>query len=121
MRLATLALFASLIVASAAQPRLTTLRASWDAYPLSLYPGGSNAVITLYKSTSLGTVWSPFKPTSVTPAARTNQTIVVVTPNKFRFYATATVQPYGESDPSDTVTNDFTTASFAISFSTPKP
>jgi hypothetical protein len=89
----------------AAQPTLKTLRASISPYPVSNYPGGSNAVITIYKSTKLGTVWSPFKPTSIFPASRTNTFIQVIAPNTYRFYATASMQPFGESVPSSIVTN----------------
>lgn len=85
--------------------QLKTLTAKWDPYPLSMYTNGSNAVITVYKSTSLGSVWTPFKPTAITPAIRTNIHFQVVAPNTFRFYCTATVQPLGESIPSNIVTN----------------
>ena len=99
------------LAALGAQPQLKTLQATWEPYAVADYPGGSNAVITLYKSTSLGTVWTPFKPTSITPAGRTSQVFQVIVPNKFRFYTTATIQGYGESDPSNTVTNDYSTTS----------
>jgi hypothetical protein len=99
--------------ALAAQPRLVTLKATIDPYAIP--PGGSNSVVTIYKSTSLGTVWSPPKPTAIFPATRTNQSFAVVVPNKFRFYSTATVQPYGESDPSNTVTNDLTSLTAVVS------
>lgn len=94
----------SALTAFAAQPFLHTLRGSLAPYPLSDYPGASNSVITVYKSTSLGTVWTPFKPTAVFPATRTNF-FVQVLPGTYRFYLTATLQPYGESDPSEVVTN----------------
>ena len=93
------------LTASAAMPKLQTLQMTVDPYPLTNYSGGSNGVITLYKSTSLGTTWTPFKPTAIMPATRTNQYFQVVAPNTFQFYATVTLQPYGESDPSNTVTN----------------
>lgn len=73
--------------------------------PYVVWPGGSNAVITVYKSTWLGTVGTPFKPTAVFPATRTNQNITVVSGQTYMFYSTATVQPWGESDPSVTSTN----------------
>lgn len=73
--------------------------------PYVVWPGGSNAVITVYKSTSLGSVSTPFKPTTVFPATRTNQNITVVSGQTYYFRCTATVQPWGESDPSMTVTN----------------
>jgi hypothetical protein len=62
--------------------------------------------MTCYKSTSLGTVWTPFKPTAVFPATRTNF-FVQVLPGTYRFYLTITLQPsiYGESAPSIVVTN----------------
>ena len=106
-RLIALAAAALLTVAHAAQPFLIPLRGSLDQYPLSLYPEGSNAVLTVYKSTSLGTVWTPFKPTAIVPATRTNFTVYVL-PGTYRFYVTATVQPLGESDPSNVVTNRVT-------------
>ncbi len=91
----------------AGQPQLKTLRGSLDQYPLTNYVGSSNGVMTCYKSTSLGTVWTPFKPTAVFPATRTNF-FVQVLPGNYRFYLTITLQPFtrfGESDPSNTVTN----------------
>ena len=84
----------------AQQPKLQTLQATIGPYPLTNYPGGSNGVITIYKSTSLGTVWSPFKPTAIFPITRTNTFFQVVAPNTFQFYATATLQPWGQSSPS---------------------
>lgn len=109
MRLLLTAILLSLASAAfAAQPQLRTLQVSLDQYPLTQYPGGSNAVLIVYKSTSLGTVWTPFKPTSIFPATRTNQLIQVVAPNTFRFYLTVVIQPYGESGPSNTVTNRVT-------------
>jgi hypothetical protein len=103
--LAVVAVATAGLGAEAAQPKLTTLKASISQYPLANYPGGSNAVITIYKSTKLGTVWSPFKPTSIFPASRTNTFIQVIAPNTYRFYATASMQPFGESVPSGIVTN----------------
>jgi hypothetical protein len=99
-----LALIALLLAgtALAGQPPLKVLKVSIDQYQIPY--GGSNAVITVYKSTSLGTVATPFKPTAIFPATRTNTTITVI-PGLYYFYATASVQPYGESPPSNTVTN----------------
>jgi hypothetical protein len=110
LALTLLALSASLSV-HAVQPKFVTLRAAIDPYPLDQYPQGSNAVIVIYKSTSLGTTWTPFKPTAIFPAGRSNQTIQVLAPATYRFYATCRMQPYGESiDTSNVVTNqvDFT-------------
>lgn len=84
-------------------PQARALRASWDQCSIPF--GGSNAVVTIYKSTSLGSVWTPFKPTAITPASRTNTTVTVVSGSTYRFYATLTAQPFGESNPSNTVTN----------------
>lgn len=99
-------LLLTVLAVTAAQPQLKTMQVTCDPYPLTNYPGGSNAVITVYQSQSLGTVWTPFKPTTFFPATRTNQFFQVVAPNTFRFYATVTIQPYGESDPSTpTLTN----------------
>jgi hypothetical protein len=84
------------------QPQPKNVKLGWDPYT---YPaGGSNAVIVVYKSTSLGTIFTPFKPTAYWPASRTNGTVSVL-PGLYRFFITATVQPFGESDPSNTVTN----------------
>lgn len=95
-------LLAGCLTLHAGMPQLKSLRASWDPYVVM--PGGSNSVIVLYKSVSLGTVWTPFKPTAYTPATRTNVNFSVL-PGTYRFYATAQVQPFGESEPSNTVTN----------------
>jgi hypothetical protein len=100
-----LAIVVCALEAAAQMPHLVTLQCTIDPYPVADYPGGSNAVITLYKSTSLGTTWTPFKPTAYFPATRASQYIKVVSPNTFQFYATATLQPYGESAPSNYVTN----------------
>ena len=93
----------ALAPAWAGQPKLVILKASIAPY---LIPAaGSNAVITIYKSTWLGTVATPFKPTAIFPATRTNTTISVL-PGLYYFRATATIQPFGESPPSNTVTNN---------------
>lgn len=89
-------------LASAGQPQPHLLSVSIDPYPIPV--GGSNAVITVYKSVWLGTVATPWKPTAIFPATRTN-TVITVLPGTYFFRATATVQPYGESAPSLTVTN----------------
>lgn len=86
----------------AGMPQPRALRATWD--PCQIPSGSSNAVVTVYRSTSLGTVWTPFKPSAITPAARTNTTLTVI-PGTYRFYATLSAQPYGESNPSNCVTN----------------
>ncbi len=91
------------ITVSAGTPMLKSWRAEWAPY-VSGVVGGSNAVVVLYKSTSLGTVWTPFKRAGITPATRTNLNFSVL-PGTYRFYLTAIVQPYGESEPSITVTN----------------
>lgn len=103
MRL-TLAILAALsLTASAAQPRLKTLKVSWAPYTAPA--GASNVVIVLYKSTSLGTVWSPPKPTAYWPASRTNGVVAVIAPGTYKFFATAQGHPLPESGPSNTVTN----------------
>lgn len=89
-------------LAHAGTGRLIPLRVSWAMYPV--YPGGSNAVIVLYKSTSLGTVFTPFKPTAYFPATRTNGMTSVLAGQTYRFRATAQVAPFGESAPSEIVT-----------------
>jgi hypothetical protein len=99
------AIAAAGLTVQAAQPKLKTLQASIALYPVGNYPQGSNGVITIYKSTSLGTVWTPFKPAAIFPASRTNTFLQVIAPNKYRFYATASMQPLGESPPSLIVTN----------------
>ena len=86
----------------AGMPQLKSLRATWAPYDPPPYC--SNVVIVIYKSTSLGTVWSPFKPAAITPANRTNTSISVL-PGTYRFYSTAKGQPLPESRPSNTVTN----------------
>jgi hypothetical protein len=100
--LIAIALLAAVLTADAGMPQLKSRKVTWDAYAVPM--GGSNAVVVIYKSTSLGTVWTPFKPTAYTPANRTNVTISVL-PGLYRFYGTAQVQPYGESEASNTVTN----------------
>lgn len=117
LALIAVALVALSLAAHTAQPHLAVLRATIGPYPLASYPQGSNAVITVYKSTSLGTTWTPFKPTAVFPATRTNQSLVVVAPNTFRFYCAATIQPYGEGNPSTTVTNNLSSLALAGSVS----
>lgn len=100
MRLLLAILFACLSV-SAATPRLKTLKVSWAPYTIPA--GASNVVIVLYKSTSLGTVWTPYKPTAYYPATRTNGSFSVLAPGKYRFFATAQGKPLPESAPSNTV------------------
>lgn len=102
------------LAAQAVQPKLKTLRATIDPYPLSQYPQGSNAVIVIYKSTSLGTTWTPFKPTAIFPAGRTSQSIQVVAPATYRFYATCRMQPYGESDPSSPIVTNVVTLTSVV-------
>lgn len=102
MKKIAIALLLGCVAVHAGMPQLKRLRASWDPYVVM--PGGSNAVIVVYKATSLGTVYSPFKRTAIVPASRTNVTIAVL-PGSYHFYCTAIVQPFGESDPSNTVTN----------------
>lgn len=103
MRL-TLAILAALaLTASAAQPRLKTLKVAWAPYTAPA--GVSNVAIVLYKSTSLGTIWSPAKPTAYFAASRTNGSITVLAPGTYKFFATAQGQPLSESGPSNTVTN----------------
>ena len=80
-----------------------TLLVTIDPYPI--WPGGSNAVITVYKSTWLGATNTPWKPTTIFPATRTNAYITVVGGQTYFFRSTGTVQPWGESDPSTTSTN----------------
>lgn len=87
----------------AGQPSLKSLKLGWDAYTVPT--GSSNAVIVVYKSTSLGTVFTPFKPTAIFPASRTNGTISVL-PGLYHFYITSQMQPFGESNPSNTITNN---------------
>lgn len=96
-------LFLLLPLLLAGMPQPKTRHVTWDLYP-PLPPGCSNAVIVIYKSTSLGSVFTPYKPTAYCPASRTNINITVL-PGLYHFYATAQVQPLGESNPSNIVTN----------------
>lgn len=99
-------LLAGFVAAHAGTPQLKAYRVSgWYPYSSGVI-GGSNEVIVVYKSTYLGTgmsgeVWTPFKRTVITPASRTSAAISLL-PGSYKFYATALVQPYGESDPSPT-------------------
>ncbi len=94
-------LFASAVLAGMPQPRSLTVQIN----PYVVQPFTSNAVIVVYKSTSLGMVFTPPKPTSYFPATRTNTHISVVSGQLYHFYTTAQVQPLGESPPSNTTTN----------------
>lgn len=99
-----LALLASALLASAGQPQLKPLRVEIGVP--SVFPvGASNCVYVVYKATSLGTVFTPFKPTAIFPATRTNTTILVL-PGLYHFYATAQCSGYPESDPSNYCTNN---------------
>lgn len=95
-------LYALCLTASAAMPQLKTLKVGWNPYTMP--PGTSNGVLVLWKQTSLGTVFSPWKPTAYFPLSRTNGAIAVL-PGTYHFYATAQGQPLPESDPSNVVTN----------------
>lgn len=83
-------------------PALKSAKVSLDPYVVPV--GGSNAVIVIYKATSLGSVYSPFKPAAYFPASRTNFSLPVLVGYTYQFYATAQVQPYGEAVPSNIVT-----------------
>lgn len=89
----------------AGTPKPQTVKLMIDAYQVD--PGGSNAVITLYKCTWLGTIRSPWKKTAIFPATRSSVSIPLL-PGIYYFYATSTVAPFGESLPSNTVTNTIT-------------
>ena len=92
----------AMLSALAGQPQLHSVKLAWDPY---VVPAGcSNGVIAVYKSTSLGTVYTPYKTTAYFPANRTNGTISML-PGTYRLYLTAQVQPLGESDPSNVITN----------------
>jgi hypothetical protein len=91
------------LAATAGTLQLRTVKFSWDSYG-ALPPGASNAVFTLYKSTSLGSVFTPWKPTAITIWPRTNLTITVL-PGIYRFRMTITTLGNGESAPSNTITN----------------
>ena len=107
MRILAALLFA-LATASAARAQTPTpivLHVTIEPYVIPI--GGSNSVITIYKSTSFGTVSSPWKKTAIFPATRTNTSITVL-PGKYYFYATASVMPWGESPPSNICTNTVT-------------
>ena len=101
MKCALLILLLSCSALWAQMPHLQTLRVSWDAYAVPA--GVSNVVVVIYKSTSLGTVFTPFKPTAYAPASRTNTTISVL-PGTYHFYATAQGS-LPESPPSNLSTN----------------
>lgn len=95
-------LLATVALVHAGQPQLKPLKATWVKYQAP--PNASNVVIVIYKSTSLGTVWSPFKPTAITPASRTNMNFSAL-PGLYRFYITAQASNYPESDAGNIVTN----------------
>lgn len=82
--------------------RVQQLMVGWAPYKVPW--GCSNAVIVIYKATSLGTVFTPSKPTAYFPASRTNGIITVLAGQTYRFHLTAQADPLGESDPSETVT-----------------
>lgn len=99
-----LALLASVLLASAGQPQLRPLRVEISVP--SVFPtGASNCVYVVYKATSLGIPFTPFKPTAIFPATRTNTTILVL-PGTYHFYATAQCSGYPESGPSNYCTNN---------------
>lgn len=98
----SLLIFGLALAASAGTPQLRPLKATWATYVAP--SDASNVVIVIYKSTSLGTVWSPFKPTAMTSANRTNLNFSAL-PGMYRFYATVQASNYPESVPSLTVTN----------------
>lgn len=91
------------MAAFAQQPKLVNLRVRWDAYTMPT--GTSNGVVVIWKQTSLGSVFTPWKPTAYTSSGRTNITISVLTPGLYHFYATIQGQPLPESAPSNVCTN----------------
>lgn len=96
-------LAASCLSLCAGQPQLRSLTASWPPYTIP--SGCSNAVVVWYKSTSLGTVFTPFKPCAYFPATRTNGHFAVLSGQLYHFYATVQGKPLLESDPSNVCTN----------------
>lgn len=88
--------------AFAGMPQLKSLKATWAPYAVPF--GCSNAVVVLEKQTSLGSVFSPWKPTAYTPATRTNITFPVL-PGLYHFRLRVQAQPLGQSDSSNVVTN----------------
>lgn len=102
LAMSVLILAAGALVVNAGQPQLHALKVTWDSYNIG--PGYSNGVVVLYKSTSLGTVFTPYKPTAYWPSTRTNGTISVL-PGTYHFYATTQAQPKSESVPSNYCTN----------------
>lgn|GEM_PF-5090381 len=88
--------------AFAGMPQPKTVKAIWDPYEKAA--GTSNLVFTLYKSTWLGTVATPWKKTAIAVWPRTNVTCLAM-PGICYFRVTLTSAPYGESAPSNTITN----------------
>lgn len=99
----TLVLVLAGVAAHAQDLRTATLRVTIAPYLIPT--NGSDAVVTVYKSTWLGKTNTPWKKTAIFPASRTNAFIQVVAPGNYFFRTTATVAPYGESLPSNTTTN----------------
>lgn len=105
----TLAL-ALTVSAQAGQPQLKPLRLGWPLYNDDTY-GSTGAIITVYKAVSLGTVYSPPKPTAIFAGSRTNGTISLL-PGTYKLYLTAQFplndpnwpKTYIESLPSNTIT-----------------
>lgn len=86
--------------AFAGMPQLKSAKLVFAPYPVPF--GYSNVVCVVYKSTSLGTVYSPFKPAAYFPATRNSVTIPIL-PGSYKFRATIQAQPAGESAPSNTL------------------
>lgn len=75
-------------VVFAKPPKLLALQLQCDAYDGQSI-GASNVVIVVYRSTSLGTTWSPFKRAGIFPASRTNFAVRQLEGTKCQYYLTA--------------------------------
>ena len=90
---------------------VSTTTDSIDSYIDNVFvdPSLTTGIITVYKSTWLGTLASPWKKTAIMPWGR-NTIGLAVLPGTYYFRVTASAPPAGtntwiESDPSNTVTN----------------
>jgi len=101
--LTRLSILALCCLGLAGMPQPKTLRVSWAPYTVP--PFCSNGVVVIYKSTSLGSVFTPYKPTAFVPASRTNQVITVLGGQLYHFVVTGITQPLPESPPSNVSTN----------------
>lgn len=92
-------------------PVLHLLKVQIDPYTDPVY-NPANVIVVVWKSSWLGTLWSPPKPCCLFSAMRTNSSFYVISPGTYRFYGTAQYYTAAtglkESIPSLTVTNRLT-------------